>query len=70
MNLYEIAKQYVDAKIEMTKCKQKHFKQLCSRCGSFSRGCKVYDSYCASWMKLERKVEDGRIAPADGKKGI
>ena len=70
MTLHEIAKQYVDAKIEMTKCKQKQFKQLCNRCGSFRYGCKVYDRYCASWMKLERRVNDGRVAPAEGEEGI
>jgi hypothetical protein len=57
-NLKKITKKYVQAKIEMTKCQQKHFKQLCSRCGSFHYGCKVYDRYCAAWMRLERKVNE------------
>ena len=53
--LIETTKKYVQAKIEMTECKQRNFKQLCSRCRFYSN-CNVYSNYCDCWMKLERLV--------------
>jgi len=55
MDLEEIAKQYVDRKIRMTKCMQKHFRQLCSRCKKW-HGCSIYLEYFDAWKALERKV--------------
>ena len=46
---------YVDSKIELTNCMQKHFRQLCSRCNEYAR-CKVYSKYVDAWIRLQSLV--------------
>jgi len=45
-------KYYVQSKIELTNCMQKHFRQLCSRCTEYAR-CKVYSKYVDAWIRLQ-----------------
>jgi hypothetical protein len=53
--LYELATTYVDTRIKMTNCMNKRFKQLCNRCGSYTR-CTIYAEYVDSWIGLESYI--------------
>lgn len=50
-------KYYVDTKIAVTKCQQKHFKQLCSQCPEYAK-CRLYAVYCDAWTLLQAEVKD------------
>jgi len=52
VQLPEIVKQYIKAKVLLTECQQQHFKQLCHTCHEYA-GCKVYGSYVLAWMNLQ-----------------
>jgi hypothetical protein len=50
-------KHYVETKIAVTKCQQRNFKQLCSRCSEYAK-CKSYAEYCNAWTILQAEVKD------------
>lgn len=51
-----VTKHYVETKIAMTKCLQRHFKQLCSRCREYAK-CELYVEYCEVWQDLQQEVK-------------
>jgi len=55
-NNFTVVKNYVDSKIELTKCMQKHFRQVCHNCRKYV-GCSVYSNYTKAWFALQRIVE-------------
>ena len=44
--------EYILAKIEMTECMQKEFKQLCHTCKKYPT-CKLYRNYVETWLNLQ-----------------
>ncbi len=54
--IMKAALHYVETKIAITKCLQRHFKQLCSRCCEYAE-CKLYAKYCQAWMDLQQEVK-------------
>jgi len=54
------AYRYVVAKVALTKCMQKHFRQLCNRCKHYDR-CDVYATYVDSWINLQKAVNLNRL---------
>ena len=53
--LYWAAKRYIKAKITMTNCMQKHFRQKCNWCNKYD-GCRIYRDYVDKWMDLQDVV--------------
>lgn len=49
------ARHYVETRIAVTKCLQRHFKQLCSRCREYAL-CELYAEYCQAWQDLQKEV--------------
>jgi len=49
------AKKYVRYRIELIKCRQNHFKQLCQRCIKWGT-CKVYGNYVQAWIDLQESL--------------
>lgn len=45
--------EYIEAKIEMTECMQKHFRQVCHNCKKYSN-CKKYNNYVNAWINLQK----------------
>lgn len=59
MTLREATSKYIKTKIKMTKCQQKHMRQLCHLCLFYSH-CKIYSSYVRAWIKLQKTYNKGR----------
>ena len=51
--LKEVVRLYIEAKIKLTLCMQKHFKQVCHSCKEYAR-CSVYSNYVEAWMNLQK----------------
>jgi len=49
----EMVKEYVDSRIELTLCMQRHFRQVCSKCKKYDR-CLVYGRWVSAWVVLQR----------------
>lgn len=58
MNLKEAVRLYIEAKATLTKCMQKHFRQVCHRCKAYAE-CKVYADYVAMWLNLQDVYKNG-----------
>lgn len=56
MKIKEAAINYVGAKIALTNCMQKHFRQLCQRCKYWNK-CLVYSKYVQAWMDLQESLK-------------
>jgi len=61
-------KEYVNTRIAVTKCLQKHFKQLCSRCPKYTK-CELYAHYCDAWRELQI-VADKEISSYNNTHGL
>lgn len=55
-NLKIVVILYVKAKIKLTECMQRHFRQLCSKCKEYSN-CKIYNNYVNRWTKLQKAIK-------------
>lgn len=53
----ETAQRYVEAKIDLTKCQQDHFRQLCAKCKKYV-GCKTYQEYVHAWVLLQEVIKE------------
>jgi hypothetical protein len=51
--MIEAVGNYILAKIEMTECMQKNFRQLCSKCKKYAT-CDKYNNYVDAWTKLQK----------------
>lgn len=58
-NLTKYVGRYIRAKIKMTLCKQKHFKQVCHNCKAYAN-CHVYGKYVDAWIKLQKAYKRER----------
>ena len=56
MNKPAVVRHYIKTRIAVTKCLQKHFKQLCNNCPEYFN-CKLHAKYCDAWMKLQEIVK-------------
>lgn len=56
MNIIDIVTNYINVKIRLTRCKQKHFKQLCQRCKEYPK-CELYADSVDAWIKLQEVVK-------------
>lgn len=46
--------EYILAKIEMTECMQKNFRQVCHNCKKYVR-CSKYNNYVEAWLNLQKQ---------------
>jgi hypothetical protein len=56
MSIKKATKIYIQAKIDLTKCMQDKFKQVCHTCHHYAR-CKVYERYVEAWTRLQKSVQ-------------
>ena len=49
--------EYIAAKISLTNCMQKHFRQVCHVCKKYAK-CKVYAKYVEAWIELQKSVKE------------
>ena len=54
--MMDAARHYVEIKIYLTKCRQRHFKQLCNKCKEYAT-CELYAEYCQAWQDLQQEVK-------------
>lgn len=52
----EAANRYVKARIANTKCMQRHFRQICSKCRDYS-SCACYEELVDTWINLQKALE-------------
>lgn len=52
--LYRIVLDYIEAKVNLTECMQKHFRQVCHNCDKYFQ-CKVYAKYVDTWIELQNE---------------
>lgn len=52
-----VAVTYVEARIALTECMQRHFRRLCNKCKYYGR-CSVYAEYIDAWMELQRVLKE------------
>ena len=53
MNLIDAVEEYILAKMKMTECMQKHFRQVCHNCSNYSK-CNQYNMYVEAWVNLQK----------------
>jgi hypothetical protein len=55
--LRKAAGRFIKARKRLTKCQQKHFRQVCHVCKEYSR-CEVYAEYVDAWIELQKAFEE------------
>jgi len=55
MDLLTAAKRYRNARIEVTKCQQNHFRLTCVKCSEYIR-CKRYEGWGNAWLDLQDAI--------------
>lgn len=57
-NIVNTIAAYTLAKIDLTECMQKNFRQVCHNCKNYC-GCETYNNYVEAWMNLQKSFMKG-----------